>query len=41
MVELRTAGCERVFCEKESGAKDERRELKRLLKTLRAGDATA
>lgn len=38
LAQLRAAGCERFFCEKESGAKDERRELKRMLRTLRRGD---
>ena len=36
--QLRAAGCERIYCEKESGAKDDRRELKRLLKALKLGD---
>lgn len=36
--QLRAAGCERVFCEKESGVKDDRRELKRLLRMLKRGD---
>lgn len=36
--QLRAAGCERVFCEKESGVKDDRRELKRLLRILKRGD---
>lgn len=38
LAQLRLAGCERVFCEKESGAKDERRELKRLLRAVKTGD---
>lgn len=38
LAELRAAGCERFFCEKESGAKDERRELKRMLRTVKKGD---
>jgi DNA invertase Pin-like site-specific DNA recombinase len=38
LAQLRSAGCERVFCEKESGAKDERRELKRMLRRLKADD---
>jgi DNA invertase Pin-like site-specific DNA recombinase len=38
LAQLRAAGCERIFCEKESGAKDDRRELKRLLRALRSGD---
>jgi DNA invertase Pin-like site-specific DNA recombinase len=37
-VQLRMAGCVRLFCEKESGTHDDRRELKRLLKALKAGD---
>jgi len=37
--QLRAAGCVRMFCEKESGAKDDRRELRRMLKALRPGDA--
>jgi len=36
--QLRAAGCERIFCEKESGARDDRRELKRMLRALRPGD---
>ncbi len=36
--ELIQAGCERIFADKESGLKDDRRELKRLLRTLRRGD---
>jgi DNA invertase Pin-like site-specific DNA recombinase len=36
--QLRAEGCERIFCEKESGAKDQRRELKRMLRVLKAGD---
>jgi DNA invertase Pin-like site-specific DNA recombinase len=36
--ELRAAGCERIFCEKESGVRDERRELRRMLKALKPGD---
>ena len=39
LAQLRAAGCERIFCEKESGAKDDRRELKRMLKALKPGDA--
>lgn len=35
---LKAAGCERIFTEKASGAKDERIELKRALDTLREGD---
>jgi DNA invertase Pin-like site-specific DNA recombinase len=38
LAELRTAGCERIFCDKESGAKDNRRELKRMLRALKPGD---
>ena len=38
LAELHEAGCERIFCEKESGAKDDRRELKRMLRALKAGD---
>jgi len=38
LAQLSAAGCERIFCEKESGAKDDRRELKRLLKALKPGD---
>jgi DNA invertase Pin-like site-specific DNA recombinase len=38
LAELRAAGCERIFCEKESGVRDERRQLRRMLKTLRRGD---
>ncbi|MDR3487395.1 MAG: recombinase family protein [Bradyrhizobium sp.] len=36
--QLRAAGCARIFQEKESGARDDRRELKRLLRALRPGD---
>lgn len=36
--QLRDAGCVKVFCEKESGAHDERRELARLLDRLNPGD---
>jgi DNA invertase Pin-like site-specific DNA recombinase len=36
--QLRAAGCTKVFCEKESGAKDDRREHERLLRRLRTGD---
>jgi DNA invertase Pin-like site-specific DNA recombinase len=35
---LQAAGCERIFTEKASGAKDARIELQRALETLRAGD---
>jgi DNA invertase Pin-like site-specific DNA recombinase len=38
LAELRAASCERIFCEKETGVKDDRRELKRMLRTLRPGD---
>ena len=38
LAQLRVAGCGRIFCEKESGAKDDRRELKRMLRALKAGD---
>ena len=38
LAQLRVAGCERIFCEKESGAKDDRRELKRMLRALKPGD---
>ena len=36
--QLRQAGCTKVFCEKESGVKDERGRLKRLLRLLKPGD---
>lgn len=36
--QLEAAGCARVFQEKVSGAKTDRRELKRLLRALRTGD---
>lgn len=36
--QLREAGCIRLFCEKESGAKDDRRQLRRMLKTVKPGD---
>jgi DNA invertase Pin-like site-specific DNA recombinase len=38
LAQLRASGCDRIFCEKESGAKDDRSELKRLLKALKPGD---
>lgn len=38
LTQLRTVGCERVFCEKESGARDDRSELKRMLRGLKPGD---
>jgi DNA invertase Pin-like site-specific DNA recombinase len=36
--QLWAAGCGRVFWEKESGARDDRRELRRMLRSLRPGD---
>lgn len=38
LAQLRDAGCERIFCEKESGARDDRCELRRLLRAVKAGD---
>ncbi|WP_315765673.1 recombinase family protein [Bradyrhizobium sp. SZCCHNS2005] len=38
IAQLEAAGCERIFCEKESGTKDDRRELSRLLRRLHRGD---
>jgi DNA invertase Pin-like site-specific DNA recombinase len=38
LAQLRAAGCERIYSEKETGAKDDRRELKRMLRALRPGD---
>lgn len=38
LAQLGAAGCTRTFCEKQSGLKDERRELTRMLRELRAGD---
>lgn len=38
LAELQAAGCERVYCEKVSGAKSDRAELGKLLKALAAGD---
>lgn len=38
LAQLRVAGCARVFCEKESGVKDERRELKGMLRALKTDD---
>lgn len=38
LAQLCAAACQRVFCEKESGAKDDRRELKRMLRVLKPGD---
>ncbi len=35
---LRAAGCTEIFCEKESGIKDDRRALKRLFRFIRSGD---
>lgn len=35
---LNSAGCERVYTEKASGAKDDRKELQRALDSLREGD---
>ena len=39
LTQLRAAGCVRIFQEKESGATDARRQLVRMLRTLRPGDA--
>ncbi|MEJ0051707.1 MAG: recombinase family protein [Methylovirgula sp.] len=39
LAQLRAAGCERIFCEKESGMHDDRRQLSRMLKALRRGDS--
>src|SRR5258708_6084110 len=39
LTQLRAAGCTVFVCEKESGIKDQRRELNRLLRALKAGDA--
>lgn len=39
LAQLHAAGCARVFREKVSGIKDDRRELKRLLRMLKPGDA--
>src|ERR1700722_18321477 len=36
--QLRKEGCSKIYCEKASGAQPERRELLRLLKTVRPGD---
>ena len=36
--QLRASGCVKVFCEKQSGVKDERRELTRLLRAIHPGD---
>ena len=38
LAQLRAVGCGRLFCEKESGAKDDRCELRRMLKALKPGD---
>lgn len=38
LAQLGAAGCMKTFCEKQSGMKDERRELARLLRALHAGD---
>jgi DNA invertase Pin-like site-specific DNA recombinase len=38
LAELRAAGCGQIFCEKESALRDNRRELKRMLRRLRPGD---
>lgn len=38
MAQLEAAGCETILFEKESGTKDDRRELSRLLNQLRNGD---
>jgi DNA invertase Pin-like site-specific DNA recombinase len=38
LAQLRAAGCQELFCEKESGAKDDRRVLRRLTRRLRPGD---
>lgn len=38
LAQLDAAGCQRVFCEKESGTKDNRRVLSLLLRRLRPGD---
>lgn len=38
LAQLKAAGCERLYCEKESGTKDDRRVLAQLLRILRAGD---
>lgn len=38
VAQLEAAGCARIFQEKVSGAKTDRRELKRLLRSLRVGD---
>lgn len=38
MAQLHAAGCTRIFYEKQSGAKDDRTELKRMLRALKRGD---
>jgi DNA invertase Pin-like site-specific DNA recombinase len=38
LAQLRAASCVRMFCEKESGTKDDRRELRRMLRSLKPGD---
>jgi len=38
LAQLRAVECGRIFCEKESGTKDDRRELRRMLRSLRPGD---
>jgi DNA invertase Pin-like site-specific DNA recombinase len=38
LAQLRAAGCGRIFCEKDSGTKDDRRELTRMLRTIKSGD---
>ena len=38
LAQLRAAGCSRIFCEKESGTKDDRRELRRMLRALKPDD---
>jgi len=38
LAQLRAAGCEQVYCEKQSGVRDDRRELKRMLRSLKSGD---
>jgi DNA invertase Pin-like site-specific DNA recombinase len=38
LTQLKAAGCVRIFWEKESGTKDDRRQLRRLLRLLRPGD---
>ncbi len=38
IAQLKLAGCQELFCEKESGTKDNRRVLARLMRRLRRGD---